>query len=1155
ARWVEGVPSYGAYFPSQSKIIDGSAANFLCFGMNYQDSFLFKFIGDHNALDPLLIDSNKSFYLSCASTAFNQNFKDISEVLKALKKKLKYLNKLLELSLNSPSSREQAFIELKRYTLVNKELWDEDSRYKFADELLTKYEKDSNEFSLDDCDRLIDVVLRPELFHISARYWEGKFILSQRELLLSRHPKNLEEALRRLCMLTPCLVSTLHTVGKLAALPKDILEDNDGRSHLFGLFDLLIIDESGQALPELGGAAIALAKRAAIVGDLKQIAPVSSHNELSEKKISQMVFTDEQIELNNFSGRSTLNGSVLAMARKRSVYREPADDGVTLSYHYRCKPSIVEYCNQLSYNGNLVTRTSDDAGKSLLPAMAWVNVDAKAEKVEGSYQNSAEAKEIAEWIVESWPVWQVHEDSKGKPIYDVVAVITPYKRQEKILCSALEKAFNIARKSAKDESNFPSQKEVKDITVGTVHKLQGAERPFVCFSLVEGPDKITNSFVDKTESIMNVAVSRAKKSFIIFANPKRLFPDQSLLISQNIKISDKPVLFLGEYLRKEFKHASHIRMLYPEYLVLIEAEGKVDSLQKVLGKKAEVLDTGGALLSIKQVKGFKKDRLEKNASLIPVFQSKLKEKDNKRLKIEEALKNIDECILATDDDAMGEYIAWQCLLEFSPLMQSKSISRVRLQATTPECIDHAFNSKSELNIGLVTSELLRDMTDFMFMKRCIELKKNALKLSSDQSLLSSFYQIGAIHESAKEFDEAFSMGRVQLAVLGVLYEGMSSVANFKNVKKIEVTLSSEKGTVKGILGRKSLNGDIRYFSENKTLEGSIHKLEKCAITEKIQMPSYRETMDVPIASTINVLRACWAKYGILPNDSMTAMQRLYRGDWCDQTKLNDLKLQNYKSVDIKAKNGSGHPPIQPMLDLPPSQLMNVNIKNIFEVYSIIWEINEALKNKDEFFILHSNREYQLDTKSSAFIVRFENKKLSEPARKVAYLWGINKFQLNDFDAPLCDFPEHMNTSGLGWSIQPAVGWDMSFDSLMEIMKDYGVGRPSTYHSLFNTLINKKMIEVDMAESVRLTPKGFEIINRFSRLSSNLCGYEFTRMAYAQMDLISNGDIDPPEYFQTMIPRLFSDNVDETTHSDVNLSDTWKSIDEIFEFNVNEGMSV
>ena len=55
------------------------------------------------------------------------------------------------------------------------------------------------------------------------------------------------------------------------------------------------------------------------------------------------------------------------------------------------------------------------------------------------------------------------------------------------------------------------------MTIGTVHALQGAERPVVIFSTVYSKHA-DGGFIDASPSMLNVTVSRAKDSCLVFGD-------------------------------------------------------------------------------------------------------------------------------------------------------------------------------------------------------------------------------------------------------------------------------------------------------------------------------------------------------------------------------------------------------------------------------------------------------------------------------------------------------------------------------------------------------------------------------------------------------------------------------------------------------------
>ena len=80
---------------------------------------------------------------------------------------------------------------------------------------------------------------------------------------------------------------------------------------------------------------------------------------------------------------------------------------------------------------------------------------------------------------------------------DIIAVVSPYRKQ----------AFLIQR-------YLKNEYQIEDLTVNTVHSLQGAEKDIVLFSPTLGGQTDQIPLYDTTRFLLNVAVSRAKESFL-----------------------------------------------------------------------------------------------------------------------------------------------------------------------------------------------------------------------------------------------------------------------------------------------------------------------------------------------------------------------------------------------------------------------------------------------------------------------------------------------------------------------------------------------------------------------------------------------------------------------------------------------------------------
>src|SRR5690606_8058821 len=111
-------------------------------------------------------------------------------------------------------------------------------------------------------------------------------------------------------------------------------------------YDYVIIDEASQVDLATGALALSCAKRAVIVGDLKQL-PNVVDNDTKEK--TDVVFHSFTLpEPYRYSNHSLLS-SILELF--------PGIPKTFLKEHYRCHPKIIEFCNKKFYRNQLIVLT------------------------------------------------------------------------------------------------------------------------------------------------------------------------------------------------------------------------------------------------------------------------------------------------------------------------------------------------------------------------------------------------------------------------------------------------------------------------------------------------------------------------------------------------------------------------------------------------------------------------------------------------------------------------------------------------------------------------------------------------------------------------------------------------------------------------------
>lgn len=540
-------------------------------------------------------------------------------------------------------------------------------------------------------EELLDRAFRFRHFHMAARYWEARWLADMQK---PQDTGDMRQALRRAAMLAPVIVATVYT------LP-GILDE-------FEFADLLIFDESGQASPEIGAASFAFARRAIVVGDINQLKPVWDVGKEADTRLRQ------DLDISGIEeGFSVSAGSIMKVAQAHTALSEAKpnqrEPGVGLVAHYRCRAEIIEYCRRLIYGNGLepvrIERPPNGQQSFLYPPMAWVKVEQKAgaKKQGGSWVNEDQIREIVRWLEHDRQRIMSHYGVAR--ISDAVALIAPFRAQ----ALALKKAV----------ATSLGQEDADAMVINTVHALQGAEKPIVAFSLTQDQGAF---FVDRDgPNLLNVAVSRAKDCFILFAAPAVLQSAMDVKSPYGAKDNAPadPLAILIAYMNEAG------RRLYPREVVVIEAPGKAERIEEALGLSAKVIPTGGHFRRLAMTGG------KLVAEIIEGGESTV----NALKEISADLRQIDAFYLATDDDDDGEEIAWhvQEVLRGAGVEDTSRIRRMRFYSLTPEDVRQARElALPGIDARRVRANVLRSLFDAEFHR---ELATAGVRASRPQLAL------------------------------------------------------------------------------------------------------------------------------------------------------------------------------------------------------------------------------------------------------------------------------------------------------------------------------------------------------------------------------------------------------------------------------------
>jgi very-short-patch-repair endonuclease/DNA polymerase III delta prime subunit len=272
-----------------------------------------------------------------------------------------------------------------------------------------------------------------------------------------------------------------------------------GRHH----FDVIIMDEASQIQPHEALGAIARADQMIVVGDSKQLPPMTFFQTEMENP------DDEQGEESIFDDTDA-GSSILDMCDAISM------PSARLKWHYRSEhESLIAFSNSLWYDNELIIFPSPGTDTSKL-GIVFHYVD---EATYAGGKNEREADYVARHIiahVKRFPELSLGVGTFNLKQRDIIEDRLDHFARED---SATELALEEYRKNHKD---------LEPLFIKNLENLQGDERDVIFISCTFGPDKETKKIsmnfgpINKANGWkrLNVLFTRAKKRIEVFSSMK-----------------------------------------------------------------------------------------------------------------------------------------------------------------------------------------------------------------------------------------------------------------------------------------------------------------------------------------------------------------------------------------------------------------------------------------------------------------------------------------------------------------------------------------------------------------------------------------------------------------------------------------------------------
>ena len=550
-------------------------------------------------------------------------------------------------------------------------------------------------------------------------------------------------------------------------------------------------------------------------------------------------------------------------------------------------------------------------------------------------------------------------------------------------------------------------------------------------------------------------------------------------------------------------------------VVVVESPAKAKTINKYLGRDYEVLASFGHIRDLPAKDG----SVDPEADFAMIWE--VEDRGAKRVsEIARAVKGAEKLILATDPDREGEAISWHVIeaLTARKALKGIPVERVTFNAITKASVDAAMKKPRQIDQALVDAYLARRALDYLV----------GFNLSP---------------VLWRKLPGARSAGRVQSVALRLVVEREMEIERFKPREywSIIATLVTEAGGVfearlVGADGKRIQRLDVGNAEEAAAFKRDL-ELATFQVASIEAKPAKRHPQ--PPFTTSTLQQEASRKLGMAPAQTMRVAQRLYEGVDVGGETVGIITYMRTDGVDmapeaiqdarqvigrefgdayvpgaprkytVKAKNAQeAHEAVRPtdMGRLPKHVARHLEPEQA-KLYDLIWtrtiasQMESAELERTTVEVSANVGPRRIDLRATGQVVKFDG---------FLALYQEGKDDEEDEDAKRLpamkagDALKRERIASTQHFTEPPPRYSEA--SLVKRMEELGIGRPSTYAAVLQTLRDREYVRI---EKKRLQPedKGRLVTGFLESFFKRYVEYDFTASLEEQLDRVSNAEID------------------------------------------------
>lgn len=535
-------------------------------------------------------------------------------------------------------------------------------------------------------------------------------------------------------------------------------------------------------------------------------------------------------------------------------------------------------------------------------------------------------------------------------------------------------------------------------------------------------------------------------------------------------------------------------------LVIVESPAKAKTIKKYLPKGYEVEATMGHVIDLP------KSRIGINIEedFKPEY-IKIRGKAQLLKNLKNAAKKADQVYLATDPDREGEAISWHMANFLEIDLDTKC--RIEFHEITKKAVNAAIENKRSIDIDLVNSQQARRILD-----RLVGYS------------LSPFLW--------KKVKKGLSGGRVQSVVTRIIVDREEEIGAFipEEYWNLDLLLKKQDDEKSFISKFYSEDGKKKTITTGE----EANRLEKIVNDHPILVENVKERIrnqKPPLPFTTSTLQQeAYKSLGFTTQRTMRLAQQLYEGVdikgigltglitylRTDSTRIADEAVleskeyikQNFgeeylgtEKKAVKKKNvQDAHEAIRPSSVLLTPEEAKASLEaDQYRLYKLIWERLLSSQMADaQYFVI----DVDIACSNLLFKTKGETQKFDGFTR-IGKSPGKNDDSILP-ELTIGDVLIRLKTTKEQKYTKPPARYTEA--SLVKILEEKGIGRPSTYAPTIATIKNRDYVEVE-DKHFKPTELGVTVTHLMKEYFSDVVNISFTAEMEDRLDHVSEGETD------------------------------------------------